>query len=64
MLTWYDVCSDYSLDERKTEPLNLEKLEIMLDTFGKEVYITEGGEAVYLLAESGLQGCYLEEWED
>lgn len=59
MVRWYDVCDDYSLEERSDVP----------DVSAMQVCAVEGGTAfafdfedegpIYFASEADLEGCYL-----
>ncbi len=63
MKVWYDVCDDYSLENREIIPTDLDELDSFVDIHGGTVYYTEEEGAIYYLCDYGLQGCYLEEIE-
>ena len=58
-LVWYDVCNDYTLDERSepTDLASMEKTEAAACALRQgSLFWNEHGELVYFLGKSGLNG--------
>ena len=61
-MIWYDVCSDYSLDECVSTPLEdtLSTLYCVCDIHGGVIYFDDNHEAVLYWGKDGLNGIYLD----
>lgn len=62
MAKWYDVCNDYSLEERAEAPdtTGMERIELDAGTaFGDDL---DGEGALYFYGFAKLNGFYLEEF--